>query len=380
MGKHDQRRVESPFQRLWHRLGLAGDNAAAGDLAETAEALAARRALLARLAALLVEHDLPISPFTLVMAHDCVTGANPRLAELLVQRIAAGLPMDLAWLEQALRHPAQDMAAEQLVTLLCHVRESLTAFDRSTHDAMQASDDFSDSLQGHLADMAQAGADEALVRKLADAARAMLVQASQLHAELAASRKRSAELQSTLEQVQRVADEDHLTGLANRRAFERQFVQALDLARRTRAPLCLAVVDIDHFKHINDRHGHAAGDRVLKVIAETIATLRDAECFVGRIGGEEFGVLFPGHSPGQAMALLDAVRARVAERRMINRSTDLPFGLVTISGGIADAIACGDLESALSAADGALYAAKNAGRNRVMLTDRAWPVGQRARP
>ncbi|NKJ44746.1 GGDEF domain-containing protein [Novosphingobium sp. SG720] len=373
MAKQD-RWAESPFQRLWHRLGLGPEPHASADVAGVAETLAARRALLARLAALLIDHDLPITPFTLVMAHDCVTGANPRLAELLIQRIGAGLPVDLAWLEQALRHPAQDLAAEQLVTLLCHVRESLTAFDRSTHGAMQASGDFADSLQAHLGEMAKAGADKALVRSLAEATRAMLAQAGQLHAELAASRKRTAELQSTLEQVQRVADEDHLTGLANRRAFERQFAQALETARATAAPLCLGVVDIDHFKRINDRHGHTAGDRVLKVVAETLGVLREAGCIVGRIGGEEFGVLFPGRSPGQALALLNSARARMAERRLINRTTDVPFGPVTFSGGIADAIACGDLESALTAADGALYAAKGGGRNRVMLTDRAWPV------
>ena len=376
MGKHDHRRAENPFQRLWHRLGLGSDDGPAQDVAALAQKLSARRALLARLAALLIDHDLPITPFTLVMAHDCVTGANPRLAGLLVQRIAAGLPVDLAWLEQALRHPAQDMATEQLITLLCHVRESLTAFDRSTHGAMQASGDFAETLQVHLADMAKAGTDKALVRNLAEAAKAMLGQASQLHAELAASRARTAELQSTLEQVQRVADEDHLTGLANRRAFERQFALALDTARSSAAPLCVAVVDIDHFKRINDRHGHTAGDRVLKVVAETIGTLRDAGCFVGRIGGEEFGVLFPGRSPGQALALLNSARTRMAERRLINRTTDIPFGPVTFSGGIADAVACGDLESALTAADSALYAAKGAGRNRVMLTDRAWPVAK----
>jgi len=375
MGKHE-RRAESPFQRLWNRLGLGPDGTDPADRAGTAEILSMRRAVLSRVAALLIDHDLPITPFTLVMAHDCITGANPRLEALLVQRVAAGLPVDLAWLEQALRHPAQDIATEQLVTLLCHVRESLTAFDRSTHGAMQASGDFADTLQNHLAEMTKAGADKALVRSLAEATKAMLVQASQLHAELDASRKRTAELQSTLEQVQRTADEDHLTGLATRRAFERQFAQALESARVHATPLCVAVVDIDHFKRINDRHGHTAGDRVLKVVAETIGSLRDAGCVLGRIGGEEFAVLFPNQSPGQALALLNSARTRLAERRLINRTNDMPFGPVTFSGGIADAVACGDLETAMTAADGALYAAKGAGRNRVMLTDRAWPAAR----
>jgi diguanylate cyclase len=185
------------------------------------------------------------------------------------------------------------MATEQLITLLPCARKP-HRIRRSTHGAMQASGDFADTLQVHLADMAR----PAPTRRwsaTAEAAKAMLGQASQLHAELAASRARTAELQSTLEQVQRVADEDHLTGLANRRAFERQFALALDTARSSAAPLCVAVVDIDHFKRINDRHGHTAGDRVLKVVAETIGTLRDAGCFVGRIGGEE--LLLPGRSP-----------------------------------------------------------------------------------
>lgn len=372
MGK-DERRADNPFQRLWRNLGLGSGEKGWSPFAD-AEALTERRALLARIAAFLVEHDLPITPFTLVTAHDCVTRENARLAGLVVDRVAKGLPLDLGWLEQALRSPAQDRASELMVDLLRHLRESIAAFDRTTTDALRASDDFTGAIKTQLAEIEQAGADSAMVRNLADVTEAMLGEASRLHAELAESRQRTDELQSTLAEVQRVADEDHLTGLANRRAFEHRFGQALHHANEAREALCLGVVDIDHFKRVNDSHGHAAGDRVLKVVADMLDGLSDAGCFVARLGGEEFGILFPAREPAQAFTLLDAARIEMAERRLVNRTNDRPFGMISFSGGIADVIASGDLTQAFRAADRALYVAKAAGRNRVVLADQAWSL------
>jgi diguanylate cyclase len=136
-------------------------------------------------------------------------------------------------------------------------------------------------------------------------------------------------------------------------------------ARDAGESLCLAFVDIDHFKRVNDTHGHPAGDRVLKFVGEALNRIADARCFVARHGGEEFAVIWRNHTVDKAWKKLDSAREEIAERRLVNRANDKPFGKITFSGGIADAFAYPDKSAALKAADEALYLAKKSGRNRV---------------
>ena len=125
--------------------------------------------------------------------------------------------------------------------------------------------------------------------------------------------------------------------------------------------------DIDHFKRINDDHGHEAGDRVLRLVAEMLAQVSDDRCHVARHGGEEFVVLLRGQSPQQALDRLDKVRSELAQRRLVNRANDSPFGQVTFSAGVAEVFAYPDPRAALQAADAALYRAKQEGRNLILL-------------
>lgn len=179
------------------------------------------------------------------------------------------------------------------------------------------------------------------------------------------SEEQTRKLKAKLEETRRTADEDHLTGLPNRRAFESRFEREYREARAAAEPLCVAFCDIDHFKRINDNHGHDAGDRVLKLVAENLARISNERCHVARHGGEEFVVLFRDTTIAAAYEKLDRLRAQLADRRLVNRATDLPIGQVTFSAGIADVFACRDRRMALKAADAALYRAKLDGRNRI---------------
>ena len=105
----------------------------------------------------------------------------------------------------------------------------------------------------------------------------------------------------------------------------------------------------------------------MKLVAESLSRISNDHCHVARHGGEEFVLLFRGDTAEQAMAKLDQLRAQLADRRLVNRANDKPFGQVTFSAGIADVFSCGDPRSALKAADAALYRAKQEGRNRVLV-------------
>ncbi len=171
-------------------------------------------------------------------------------------------------------------------------------------------------------------------------------------------------LEEALRRAQEAALTDVLTGLRNRRYAIERLAQECASALRSDRPLSLLMIDIDHFKTINDRFGHAAGDSVLVEIARRLqATLRSSD-IIARIGGEEFLVIAPDTPKAEAFKLAERLRQAVAARPVMVGQTALT---VTISIGVADQAAsgCQNTDQLLNAADAALYAAKAAGRNRV---------------
>lgn len=364
--------------RLLQWLGIAGDaepqdEAPAPDIASFRDPTAreiwlpAKRRLLGKVADFLIDHDLEVMPWTLEIAYDCVTGANPRLSQAILERTEAGLPVTLQWLEEMNRQDEGDSSAQMLAALMARLEESLEDFSHTTSSARAATSEYGAALQQHVDELEQVSKAGVVITELAGLARAMINRTREVEENLNQSEQRALDLQKNLEEARRVADEDHLTGLPNRRAFEALLEREYAAAGAAGEPLCVAFCDIDHFKRINDTHGHAAGDRVLKVVADTLSRIANARCHVARHGGEEFAILFRAMTPKKAWKQLDAAREELSERRLVNRATDMPFGRITFSGGIADAFAYKTTSDALRAADEALYAAKQAGRNQVLL-------------
>ena len=164
---------------------------------------------------------------------------------------------------------------------------------------------------------------------------------------------------------------DAKTGLLNVSAWEAEAEAELSRAVRTRQPLSLAMVDIDHFKTVNDTHGHLAGDRVLKALAGALTTQSRDYDRAGRFGGEEFVLLLPQATGTDAAKIGERLRRFVEAMEIpVNDRPDAPTVKVTISVGVT-AMTAGEpreLTDLLAAADSALYAAKQAGRNRVAAT------------
>jgi diguanylate cyclase (GGDEF)-like protein len=164
-------------------------------------------------------------------------------------------------------------------------------------------------------------------------------------------------------QARYAAEHDHLTGAWSRRAFFGRAERVHADAVRTGGPLSLLIFDVDHFKAINDTHGHAVGDRVLAdLVARTGTVLRGDAC--ARLGGEEFAVLLPDADADAAVHLADELR-RTLERAVVAGAGDAPVRY-TISVGVASLDDGESLASLLQRADAALYAAKRGGRNRVV--------------
>lgn len=198
---------------------------------------------------------------------------------------------------------------------------------------------------------------DAAVAELARITAAMRARVEIAEARLEQATREASELREQLAAAHDDARRDPLTDLPNRRAFE----EAVEAAERE--PRHIAMCDVDHFKAINDLHGHPVGDRVLRAIGSTLAR----ECsghLVARYGGEEFAVLLAGIGVGEARALLENARLAVGKRRYRLRESDTLVKGITLSAGLVTIAPGESLLSAIERVDALLYDAKRRGRNQ----------------
>lgn len=170
----------------------------------------------------------------------------------------------------------------------------------------------------------------------------------------------SRQLREAVLQKDAEALRDPLTGIPNRLAYERRVAEEFQRWQRFGTSLALAMLDVDHFKRINDDYGHRAGDKALRVIAGLLEGRLRRIDFLARYGGEEFVALFPGTSAAQALAVVDQLRERVADSGFHYKGTPVS---ISLSAGVAGFDMDDTIETVVDRADEALYAAKAAGRN-----------------
>ncbi|PXW23550.1 sensor domain-containing diguanylate cyclase [Paraburkholderia caballeronis] len=177
-----------------------------------------------------------------------------------------------------------------------------------------------------------------------------------------ATRELAEQLQSANALLAAEARDDALTGALSRRYFLDLLRHEIDRAYEVGAPLCMAIADLDYFKQINDRFGHPAGDRALQHFIETCRTELRADDAVGRLGGEEFGILLPATTLTTGLTVVERLREQVRNRHCAELPADV---ILSVSIGITELAAKQDQpERLMSRADRALYAAKSAGRDR----------------
>ena len=164
--------------------------------------------------------------------------------------------------------------------------------------------------------------------------------------------------------LESIATIDGLTSTLNRRSLEDAALQMQDMCKRINLSMAVILIDIDHFKKVNDKYGHLTGDDVLRHIAKVVAgILRSSDVF-GRYGGEEFCAFLPNTTESDAIGLAERIRAGVEANPL---KLDRGSIKTTISIGVADSVRAGyDFKGLIAAADGALYSAKNGGRNQVV--------------
>lgn len=173
-------------------------------------------------------------------------------------------------------------------------------------------------------------------------------------------------LQHSLEAIRAESLTDPLTGLGNRKYFDRMIGMAVQSALGSAEPLSLLLFDIDHFKSFNDSYGHLTGDQVLRLVGLSMKQTIKGQDITARYGGEEFAVLLPNTALRQALTVADHIRRAVMAKELKKKSTGEILGRVTISVGVSVLKHGDDTEALIERADACLYAAKRNGRNRVI--------------
>lgn len=159
---------------------------------------------------------------------------------------------------------------------------------------------------------------------------------------------------------------DGLTGLYNHTAIKEALIAEIAIAGRNHTPLALAMLDLDNFKNVNDTYGHPVGDQVLRTLSRLLRQRLRQSDVVGRYGGEEFAVIFPGTSAATAAKVLDQVRQVFCKIQQFSEYGDFS---VSFSAGIADLTATSNFDELFDSADAALYSAKHSGKNRIVLAE-----------
>ncbi|NKB49426.1 MAG: diguanylate cyclase [Alphaproteobacteria bacterium] len=227
---------------------------------------------------------------------------------------------------------------------------------------------YGETLEGVDGALQSAGTAEqmqSVVANLVEQTRLMVEQNRNANESLQKSNNEIAELKIRMADIRSEALTDPLTGLANRRAFSEELADGMSAATEQKAPLCLLMLDIDHFKAFNDTYGHQLGDEVIRLVAGCMSAKTKDGDTAARYGGEEFSVILPEASLQDAEAVAEQIRVTVAGQKIVRKASRQTLGSVTLSIGVAQLRAEDSDEDLIARADAALYAAKHAGRNCV---------------
>lgn len=327
-----------------------------------------RRELYNDIGSFLFAHDLDLSPVNFGLAYDYITGNDHRIEKAVRAILSERGQITNTVAEKIIseRHSGE-MTAESLSTMLSQVEENLGRLSNLASESTASASDYGDALQAKVNDLNSKSSSEQVVSALIGLTRSMVEKSREIEGEMRESQKKTRALQQSLETARKAAEMDHLTGLPNRRAFEATLKEEVAQAVANGEALSVAFCDIDHFKNVNDTHGHDTGDRVLKFVGSLLTRISDEKCHVARHGGEEFVMLLRGKTVSEACEVVDSARADLASRNLVDRNTGERMAQVSFSGGVADVFAYPDPRDALKAADRALYLAKEHGRNRVYM-------------
>jgi diguanylate cyclase len=298
------------------------------------------------------------------------TGHNSPLNQIINETLTRNGRLTEADLEQIYEtYLSQIKTTERIDKVGARVIGEIDDVMRLINDALGMSANYDDTLSGATEKLALARDRDqvkAIVETLVKSTREMRDTNKALEDRLTLSKAEISDLQQSLEAIRAESLTDPLTGLGNRKYFDRSIDMAVHNALASAEPLSLLMFDIDHFKSFNDSYGHLTGDQVLRLVGMSLKQTIKGQDITARYGGEEFAVVLPNTGLRQALTVADHIRRAVMAKELKKKSTGEILGRVTISVGVSMLKPDDDTDSLIERADACLYAAKRNGRNRVI--------------
>ena len=314
------------------------------------------------------KHGLPIDPLNYCIWYEYFAGGNKVLNALIDANIEDQKVFCNGFSKQLYekcivdkKEQLNDMVREELQKVFDEIIGSIQTTTMKYTDSNNQLQTINDSLS-HRATKTEV---ETVVSKLKDEIKNLESTNSIFKDQLDQSTNEINELKSKLELYREESVKDPLTRINNRRGFDQNLEDAMNLSNEGATSLCLIMADIDHFKKINDKHGHLVGDNVLRMVASTFKKSVKGRDIVSRIGGEEFAIILPDTPFEGALKLAEDMRKSFESYELKKRNTGESLGNVTLSFGVAKYNLDESAEDFISRTDSALYQSKKEGRNMV---------------
>jgi diguanylate cyclase len=313
---------------------------------------------------------LPASPRHYEIWYAYATGYNPSLNQMINEILAREGTLSDASVDKIFTtYISPDRFTDRIDHVGARVQREIdqlmAMLGTAAGSTLQYGEDLSHASE-QLGRAKDGAAIRAIVERLIQATKEVERHNQALQAHLSASKAEITELQVSLQAVRNESLTDPLTSLANRKFFDEALAKAITGARERREPLSLLLTDIDHFKKFNDSYGHLTGDQVLRLVAMAVKQNVKGADTAARYGGEEFAIVLPNTLLRAAVTVADHIRRAVMTKELLKRSTGENLGRVTVSIGVATLSPDESAQSFIERADVCLYAAKRAGRNRVI--------------
>lgn len=318
---------------------------------------------------LLKRSGIPPYPQFYELLYTYATGVNPTLNTRINTIFRSGDTPSEDLAETLYNEFLKSDVNDRMSTVSERMHARIEAVHEAINSAMTTANAYSGSLQSASGDLqGEINVDtmRALAERLLNETRRMQATNMALEQKLEASRDDIASLQRDLDDVRRESMLDPLTKIANRKSFDEGIDRAIKDAVSTKDPLCLMIIDIDHFKNFNDTYGHQTGDQVLRLVAMTLKSNIKGKDLAARYGGEEFVAILPSTDIEGAVIVAENIRKAIQAKELLKRSTNEKLGRITASFGVAAFRPNDTAASLIERADRCLYAAKHAGRNRVV--------------
>jgi diguanylate cyclase len=312
-------------------------------------------------------HEAAFNPVTFTLWYEYAAGINPELRAALDQLIHDKLPIGDTAVEKLFQEHVAPYDEVAMRRIGGEMQRVMTGIAQSASQAGDRAGLFGAQLDG-LSAALQANDVTMLSPQLSEALAGtaeMKQSAETLQRQVAASQQEIARLRVDLDRARGEALVDPLTGVLNRKGLDQQLRALFEQAAEPGRAHCLVMLDIDHFKKVNDAHGHVMGDRVLQGLGEILRQMAPPQLHVARYGGEEFAVVLPHSKLDDAAEFAEQIRARVKAMKIRNRNTQDVLFTITISGGVTALQAGDDPTSLIARADAALYRSKQSGRDQI---------------